>query len=392
MERRVQKTNGYREAVHSPEYCLEVASLHREYLSERVLSLLSRLRYYHLADSGYSILCKEHVLGTAEAYALRAELLSLLSVARRIGVRSYLHRSYLVYPAHKRAEVAGHFSRFGLYLAEVNVTRRTVYRNIIALLYNRIAYAEASVIVIYFYISAARYAARAHTARDDRRVRGHTASCCENAFSGLHTLDILGRGLETNEHGLLAVFSSGYAVLGGEVYLTASGAGRRCETLREYFCVLKRGSYERRVEQRIELLGIDLHYSLFLGYHTFGNQINRDLYSGRGRSLTVTRLEHIEFTVFDGILHILHIFIVLFKLISNIYELSVNLGHIFLELSYRLRRSYARDDVLALRVYKVFAEQLLLARSRIASERDARAGRVAHVTEYHSLYVYRRAP
>ena len=57
-----------------------------------------------------------------------------------------------------------------------------------------------------------------------------------------------------------------------------------------------------------------------------------------------------------------------------------------------MRRADAGDDVLALRVREPLAVELLLARRRIARERDAGRAVVAEVAEDHRLHVARGAP
>ncbi len=69
-------------------------------------------------------------------------------------------------------------------------------------------------------------------------------------------------------------------------------------------------------------------------------------------------------------------------------ELLVRLRHLVLELADRLRRADARDHVLALGVDEVLAVQLLGAVERVARERDAGAGVVAHVAEDHAHDVH----
>ena len=45
----------------------------------------------------------------------------------------------------------------------------------------------------------------AHAARNDRGMRGHAAARRQDAFGGVHAVDILGRSLDADEDDFLAV-------------------------------------------------------------------------------------------------------------------------------------------------------------------------------------------
>ena len=71
-------------------------------------------------------------------------------------------------------------------------------------------------------------------------------------------------------------------------------------------------------------------------------------------SLAVSRLKHIKLSALYGILHILHIGIVIFKPLGYRRKFSIYLRHILFELRYRMRRANTRYDVFALCVHKSF--------------------------------------
>ena len=72
-------------------------------------------------------------------------------------------------------------------------------------------------------------------------------------------------------------------------------------------------------------------------------------------------------------------------------QMVVDLGHGAFELADRQRRAHAGDDILALRVHQVFAEEDVLAGGGIAREAYAGAGVFAEVAEDHGLHVDRCA-
>ena len=96
-----------------------------------------------------------------------------------------------------------------------------------------------------------------------------------------------------------------------------------------------------------------------------------------------------SFAVLDRELDVLHLLVVRLELLANVEQLLVDLGHLLIELADRLGRPDAGDDVLALGVDQVVAVELVLARVRVAGERDARARVVARVAEHHRLDVDR---
>ena len=137
VQRRIEQADGYRQTAHCAVDCLEVAALHRQDLGQSGLALLERVSNDHLADRLDAGRLKEHMLGTAQADAFRAELACLRCIARRIAVGANMQGADLVSPAHEAAEVAGQLSFLRRDSAEVNVAGRAVERNNVAFLGNR---------------------------------------------------------------------------------------------------------------------------------------------------------------------------------------------------------------------------------------------------------------
>src|SRR5262249_19924743 len=109
-------------------------------------------------------------------------------------------------------------------------------------------------------------------------------------------------------------------------------------------------------------------------------------------ALSVARLEHEELPVLNSELEILDISEMTLKRASNLFELGVNLWHVILELSNRLRRPHAGDDVFALRIDQEFTVEDFLAARGVARESHAGSGLVAGVAEHHRLDVHRGSP
>ena len=396
VKRGIEETNGDRIAAERFEETLEVSLLHRLDLRERSLALFDRIRADHFAERADSCGIEEHMLGTAETDALRAERRSLLCVLGRIGIRSHAERLVLVRKLHDAAEVtAVGICGNGGDQAVVNVTRGAVERKRIAFLEHLARKGELLVLFVHLDVAAAGDAARTHAARNDRRVRGLTAAHRKDTLRELHALDVFGRGFETDENDLLALLALFDCVLSREDDAACRRAGGSRDTLADDVFLVRffeRLGVELRVKEHIERLRVDLHERFLLGDHALVDEVARDLDRRRSRALAVTRLQHIELLVLNGELHILHIAVVIFKDLADFLELLVHFGEDFRHLGDGHRRTDARDDVFALRVGEELAHEPLLARCGVTREGNARAAVVAHVAERHHLHVDRGTP
>ena len=103
--------------------------------------------------------------------------------------------------------------------------------------------------------------------------------------------------------------------------------------------------------------------------------------------LPVRVCKHVERAVLHRELDVLHLLVMSLQLRPDPQQLVVDLRHLFLELADRLRRADAGDDVLALGVDQVIAEELVLAGIRVAGEGDPGPGIRARIAEDHRLHV-----
>ena len=111
VQRRIDQADDDRVAVaslgvaHGAEDALEVAALEWQQLIERLLAFREVRREDHALDDRQALLLHEHVLGAAEADALRAEGDGALRVARVVRVGPDAERARLVGPAEQRPQV-----------------------------------------------------------------------------------------------------------------------------------------------------------------------------------------------------------------------------------------------------------------------------------------------
>ena len=107
MQRRVEQADRDGQAVHRLEDAEVVADLDVEQLRELGVALVLVLGEDVVLDD-HLPLAEEHVLGAAQADALRAELAAERSVVGGVGVGAHAHRAELVGPRQQdRVEVAG---------------------------------------------------------------------------------------------------------------------------------------------------------------------------------------------------------------------------------------------------------------------------------------------
>ena len=113
---------------------------------------------------------------------------------------------------------------------------------------------------------------------------------------------------------------------------------------------------------------------------------------GRARvPLRIAGLEDVEAPVLDRVLDVLDVAVVAFERREGVEQRGVDLGHPPLEAVEGLRVADPGDHVLALRVEQEVAVGPRLPGRRIARERDAGAGALAHVAEDHPLHRHRGA-
>ena len=132
VQRRVEQADRDRQAVHRLENAEVVAHLHLEELRQLRVALVLVLGEDVVLDD-HLPLAEEHVLGAAQADALRAELAAERRVVRRVGVGAHAHRAELVGPRQDRVEVAGDLRLDQRDGAEHDDAGRTVDRDDVAL-------------------------------------------------------------------------------------------------------------------------------------------------------------------------------------------------------------------------------------------------------------------
>ena len=220
-------------------------------------------------------------------------------------------------------------------------------------------------------------------------MRGHAAADRQDALRNLHADDIFGGSLQTDENNLghLAALNLFFRVFRREDNLTTGSAGRSSQALANRLGLLQLGSVKLRVQQGIQLLGLDAQNRFVLVDHALIHQVNGDLQGSLCGTLAVTGLQHEQLAVFNGEFHVLHVLVMLFQTGGNLHELVVHFGHFFLQLGNRGGSTDTGHDVFALGIDQILTEQTLFTGSGVTGKGHAGTGVVAGVTERHALYI-----
>ena len=185
---------------------------------------------------------------------------------------------------------------------------------------------------------------------------------------------------------------SSLSLLSCEVDLTCSSSGRCGKCLAHYLAGLKSLGYKGGMQKLVKGLSLDTAYSLLGSDLALINEVACYLDGSLCSSLTISGLKEEQLALLDGELHILHITVVILKLHGKLHELLVALGKILLQLCDGAGSTNACNDVLTLCIDEVLTIDALLTGGRITCECNAGTGGIAHVAEYHGLYVYGCAP
>ena len=416
VQGRVEQADGHGEAVHGLEQAFEVAALDGQQLGQCHAASGLVVGEDHFAESLDAVALEEHVLRTAEADALGAEPECLCGILRRVGIGADFQHGVFACQIHQLAEVAAQVGGHRGYLSQVNFARRTVERDPVALLDGEAVDFDRAGFIVDFQLPGARYAAFAHAAGNDGRMRGHTAAGGEDAGGVEHAFEVFGRSFDAHEDRFLTGLGEGFLGIFGEEYHGARRGARRCgKALGDDLCIGDGLLVEYGVEQLVELRGLAAKHGRAFVDQPFAEHVHRDLDHGRTGAFAVAALEHPQLAVLDRELDVLHVLEILLQVVLDLIEFLVNHRHDLFERGvFRaavflgdvlcgrpalrpfegdlLRGADAGHDVLALGIDEVFAVEEVFTRRGVAREGYARRRVTAHVAEYHGLYRYGRSP
>ena len=101
MQRRIERADGDRKAVHRFKHTHEVLALHGQQLLEGCPAIFFIRGQNHCPHVSNAIRSKEHVFGSAQSDALGAKGSRLDSIARNVSVGTHAQPTVRVRPAHE---------------------------------------------------------------------------------------------------------------------------------------------------------------------------------------------------------------------------------------------------------------------------------------------------
>jgi hypothetical protein len=175
----------------------------------------------------------------------------------------------------------------------------------------------------------------------------------EDSLRDVHAAHVLRAGLAADQDHLLALLRPRFGVACGEDSLAYGGARNGVDAFGDFAggeLVARELGVEHGVEEPLDVFGFDSFKCFFNCDELLVGHVHGDLECRARRALAHARLEHIEFAVLDGELHVLHIAVVALELFADALELLVNLRHALRQFLEVHGRADSGDDVFALRV------------------------------------------
>ena len=209
----------------------------------------------------------------------------------------------------------------------------------------------------------------------------------QDALGGDHALQVVGVGLPTTQNDLATLGGTRDGVVAREHDLAHGGTGAGIKTAGESLVLL--GGVKLRVQELVELRGIDTAHGLFACDQAFLDHFDGDAQGGGGGALAHAGLEHPELALLDGELDIAHIAVMILERQEHALELltcglEARGG---LEVGDGLGVADTGDDVLALGINQKVTVELLGAVGRITRKGDTRRRGLALVAKGHGLHV-----
>ena len=395
MKRRIEQADDHIATGHGLEHRQEVLSLNLEQVSQGLLLHGLIIGQDEALDDVFAV-AQEHVLGAAQADSLGAKLegergiLGVVGVdAHMVGVAAGLVQTNLVGPGQDGVQVAGELGRNQINGAVDDDTLGAVDGDDIALMQHAVAALDAHDLLGGVDVEAldAADAGRAHTASDNGGMARLATVAGQDTLGGDHTLQVVGVGLPADQNDLMALGRTRDGVIAREHDLAHGGTGTGVKAACERLVLL--GGVELRVQELVELRGIDSAHSLLAGDQTLLDHFDGNAQGGGGSALAHAGLEHPELALLDGELDIAHIAVMVLERQEHALELltcrlEARGG---LEVGNGLGVADAGDNVLTLGVNQKVTVELLGAVGRVARKGDAGRRGIALVAKDHGLHV-----
>ena len=395
MKRRIEQADDHIATGHGLEHRQEVLGLNLEQVGQGLLLHGLIVRQDKALDDVLAI-AQEHVLGAAQTDGLGAKLKSELGILGVVGVDAHvvgvtvgLVQTDLIGPGQDGVQVAGELCRDQVDRAVDDDTLGAVDGDDIALAQHAVAALDAHDLLCRVNVEAlnAANAGRTHAAGDNGGMARLATVAGQDALGGDHALQVVGVGLPADQNDLVALGGTRDGVITREHDLAHGGTRAGVKAAGQGLVLL--GGVELRVQELVELRGIDAAHSLLAGDEALLDHFDSNAQGGSGGALAHAGLEHPELALLDGKLDIAHIAVMILERQEHALELlacglEARGG---LEVGDGLGVSDAGDDVLALGIHQKVAIELLGSVGRVARKGDAGRRGLALVAKGHGLDV-----
>ena len=286
VQRRVEQADRHRQTGHDLEEAREILALHGQDARQRQPPVVGAVGKDHLAHGWQALAVKEHVLGPAEADALRLEPAGDQRILGGVGIGAHADPARLVGPGQKLGEIV--VQRRGQQGggARKNLARAAVDGDLVALAQFAAARDEGAVAKVDADAVRAHDAGQAEAARDHGGMAGRAAAFGQHAHRGMHATNILGDGLAAHQDAGLAARIGGLGGGGGQHDPACRGAGAGIDAARDQ--VAGRARIDLMMQQIGQRAGFDPHQRLFGRDHAVAGQADRDPHA-RARTARQTR-------------------------------------------------------------------------------------------------------
>ena len=402
MQRRVQQPHGDGQPLHNGEQLNEVRPLIGQQFGQRhpAPGFVGGQDHLPHMDDAFGV--EEHMFGAAKANALGAEMNGGIRVLGRFRIGADIEGADVIHPFHQLAEFTGQFRLDGFHFAQHNLAPRAVDGDDIADAHGLAGAGKRLFGIADLHFTGAGDARPPHAAGHHGGVAGHAAPGGQDALGRMHAADIFRAGFHADQDDLFPLGGHHFGLGRGKGDFSGgrAGGGRQASTQN----IPRRVRVQGGMQQLIELRRIDPADSFLLGDQTLGRHIDGDPEGRFGGSFAAARLQHPEFTLLDGELHVLHVFVMIFQLGADIAQFLEQARHVFFHrrqagvVVFLFRHGQglgcadARHHIFALGVDQIFAVKGVIAGGRVAGEADTGGGTVAHIAKHHGLNIDGGAP
>ena len=282
MKRLIEQADDHIATRHGLEHRQEILGLDLEQIGQGLLLHGLVVGQNEALDNVLAI-AQEHMLGAAQTDGLGAKLereLGILGVvgvdAHVVGVTVGLVQTDLVGPGQDGVQVAGELSGDQIDSAIDDDTLSAVDGDDVALVQHAIAALDTHDLLGRIDVETldTADAGGTHAAGDNGGMARLATVTRQDTLGGDHTLQVVGVGLPADQNDLMALGGTRDGVIAREHDLAHGGTGTGVKAACERLVLL--GGVELRMQELVELRGVDAAHGLFTGDQALLDHLDSD--------------------------------------------------------------------------------------------------------------------